>query len=255
MSLEVVQLPALSDNYMYFLRDEATGTNGVVDPSEAGPVLRHLASTELSLNFIMNTHHHHDHVGGNLELKSQTDAKVVGFAGDAHRIPGIDVELNEGDIFSLGESRAEVLFIPGHTLGHIAFHFREDKALFCGDTLFAMGCGRLFEGNPKMMWETLNKFKSLAPGCRVFCGHEYTENNAEFALGVDGDNEKLKKRQARVKELRAQGRPTVPSTLAEEFATNPFLRADEPSLKEFMKMSDETDLSVFTEIRKRKDQF
>ncbi len=249
-TVHVTQIPLLQDNYSYILRDEATGTVGVVDPSEAEPVLKAL---EGRLDFILLTHHHIDHVGGAEELRAKTGAKVVGFAGDAHRLPRVDVRVDEGGEFRLGQARARVFFIPGHTLGHIAYWFEESRALFCGDTLFTLGCGRLFEGTAEQMWNSLSKLRGLPDATRVFCGHEYTESNARFALHLDPSNEALARRAARVKDLRSQRRPTVPSTLVEERLTNPFLRADDPDLMRTLGLGDA--VAAFAEIRKRKDKF
>ena len=249
-TVHVTQIPLLQDNYSYILRDEATGTVGVVDPSEAEPVLKAL---EGRLDFILLTHHHIDHVGGAEELRAKTGAKVVGFAGDAHRLPRVDVRVDEGGEFRLGQARARVFFIPGHTLGHIAYWFEESRALFCGDTLFTLGCGRLFEGTAEQMWNSLSKLRGLPDATRVFCGHEYTESNARFALHLDPSNEALARRAARVKDLRSQRRPTVPSTLVEERLTNPFLRADDPSMK--ARWGGSTPAETFAALRAAKDNF
>jgi hydroxyacylglutathione hydrolase len=251
MGLVVSQIPALQDNYIYLIKDEATGLTAIVDPGEAEPALKVLDGEKL--DFILCTHHHHDHVGGVAALKAATGAKVVGYDGDAHRLPVVDVLVTDGQTFSLGESKAEVFFIPGHTLGHIAFWFEESRALFCGDTLFSLGCGRLFEGTADQMWTSLKRMRDLPDGTRVFCAHEYTESNARFALHLDPGNEALARRAARVKDLRAQARPTVPSTLGEERLTNPFLRADDRDLQRKVGFGDA--VAAFAEIRRRKDHF
>lgn len=250
-TVHIEQIPALQDNYVYLLTDEATGTVGVIDPSEAAPVLD--ALDEGRLDYILLTHHHWDHVGGVEELKELTKAKVVGFSGDAHRLPGVDLRVEDGGSFALGGATANVFFIPGHTLGHVAYWFEESRALFCGDTLFSLGCGRLFEGTAQQMWASLSKLRALPDGTRVFCAHEYTESNSRFALHLDPKNENLVQRAARVRELRAKGRPTVPSTMGEEKLTNPFLRADDPDLMRAVGLGDAE--ATFAEIRKRKDQF
>jgi hydroxyacylglutathione hydrolase len=250
--LLVTQLPALQDNYIYFLKDEATGKTAIVDPGEAGPVLGHLGDAKL--DYILCTHHHGDHVGGVDELREATGAKVVGYSGDAHRLPSPEITVEDGGTFRLGESVAKVFFIPGHTLGHVAFWFESARALFCGDTLFSLGCGRLFEGSASQMWASLSRLRSLPEATRVFCAHEYTQANAAFAVAVDPKNEALARRAARVTELRAEGRPTVPSILGEERLTNPFLRADDPDLQRAVGGLGDP-VATFAKIRERKDNF
>lgn len=253
--LEIREVPLLRDNYAYLLHDPATGTTGVIDPSEAGPVLEALDAAGWTLTHILNTHHHWDHTGGNVELKRRTGATVVGPKPDETRIPEIDETVDEGETFMLGKAKAEIFFIPGHTRGHIAFWFPESEALFCGDTLFLMGCGRLFEGTPEQMWSSLSKLRDLPDETRIYCGHEYTQANARFALTVEPDNAALKKRAEAVDVLRSQGKPTIPGTMAEERATNPFMRADQPSVAERMSLSGSDPAAVFAEVRRRKDRF
>lgn len=249
--IEIVQVPALKDNYIYLLRDEATGRRAVIDPGEAAPILEELG--DQTLDYILITHHHWDHVDGVLEVKERTGAKVVGFADDSPRIPGFDLAVKDGAPFELGESRAKVLHIPGHTLGQVAYWFEDSRAVFPGDTLFTLGCGRLFEGTAEQMWSSLQRLRGLPDVTRLFCAHEYTESNARFAVEIDPGNERLLQRAARTRELRALGRPTVPSTLGEERLTNPFLRADDPELQRRLGSSDAQ--SAFAEIRRRKDHF
>jgi hydroxyacylglutathione hydrolase len=253
--MQIALVPLLTDNYGYLLHDPASGATAIVDPSEAGPVLAAAEARGWRLSHILNTHHHADHSGGNLGLKQATGAAVVGPAPDRARIPGIDIALDEGGRFRLGDAEAEILFIPGHTKGHIAFHFRGERALFCGDTLFSLGCGRMFEGTAPMMWASLDKLRRLPPETRVFCGHEYTAANARFAVSIDPANQALRRREREIAELRAQDKPTIPSTMGEERAANPFLRADDPALAAAVGLPDAPPAEVFGEIRRRKDNF
>ncbi len=253
--LEVHQIPVLNDNYVYLARCRATGATGVVDPAVAEPVLAEAERLGWRITHILNTHHHGDHTGGNLEIKQATGCTIVGPKADRDRIPGIDVEVDEGDRYTMGEAEAEVFFVPGHTRGHIAYWFAESDALFCGDTLFALGCGRLFEGAPAQMWDSLSKLKRLPKTAKVYCAHEYTQANARFALSVDAANDRLKARAEEIDRLRAAGTPTVPSTLGEELATNPFLRADAPDLAAQLGLSGADPVEVFAEVRGRKDRF
>jgi len=254
MTLEIQQIPALRDNYIYLLREPKSGAVGAVDPSVAAPVLAALQQRGLKLTHVINTHHHPDHTGGNLELKAATGAIVVGPLADKGRIPGIDVAVGDGDTFQFGDEAATVYDVPGHTRGHIAYWFKDSQALFSGDTLFLMGCGRLFEGTPQQMWRSLGKLKALPPATRVYCGHEYTQANARFALTVEPKNADLVARAKRVDELRAAGQSTVPGTMADELATNPFLRADVPDLQRAMGAPGDP-VATFAAIRKAKDNF
>lgn len=254
-TLEIELVPCLKDNYAYLLRDIGTEAVGVVDPSEAEPVLKALDRRGWKLTHILNTHHHWDHTGGNPALKVKTSAVVVGPKPDENRIPEIDVALAEGERWKLGTAEAQIIFVPGHTRGHIAFWFPESKAVFCGDTLFAIGCGRLFEGTPRQMWTSLGKLRALPPETRVYCGHEYTQANARFALTVEPANATLRARAAAVDAARAKGLPTIPSTIGEERETNPFLRADQKSLAEEVGLPAADPVTVFTEVRRRKDRF
>jgi hydroxyacylglutathione hydrolase len=253
--LSIELLPIFSDNYVYLLHEAGRGTTGVVDPGAAEPVLARLGEIGWQLDWILSTHHHQDHTGGNLELKRKTGCRIAGPARERDAIPGIDLELREGDRFELGDASAAVLETPGHTRGHISYWFEADAAVFCADTLFALGCGRVFEGTPPQMWASLSKLAALPGPTRVYCGHEYTLSNARFAVTVDPDNAALKRRAAEIEELRAAGRPTIPSTLAVELETNPFLRAGDPAIRRGLGLTGASDAEVFAEIRRRKDQF
>ncbi|HTH15145.1 MAG TPA: hydroxyacylglutathione hydrolase [Magnetospirillum sp.] len=252
----IEQIPVLADNYVYLLHDEAGGATAAVDPAVAGPVLDALKRRGWTLTHILNTHHHGDHTGANLELKAATGAQVVGPRKDSARIPGIDVQVGEGDSFLLGGVAVMVLETPGHTSGHIAYWVPEAKALFCGDTLFSLGCGRLFEGTAAQMWMSLAKLRDLPGDTKVFCAHEYTASNGRFARLVERDNPDLAARVEQVARLRAANRPTVPSLLSEERAANPFLRADQPSVARAVGLEPGGDpVRVFAELRRRKDVF
>jgi hydroxyacylglutathione hydrolase len=254
--LIVEQIPVLADNYVYLAHEPESGATAAVDPAVAEPVLTAVAERGWRLSHILNTHHHGDHTGGNLELKRATGAVVVGARKDSARIPGIDAEVGEGETFLLGHAAAMVFETPGHTSGHIAFWFPESDALFCGDTLFSLGCGRLFEGTAEQMWASLRKLRDLPGETRVFCAHEYTAANGRFARLVERDNPALLARLDQVARLRAASQPTVPSPLAEERACNPFLRADDPALARAVGMDRGADPArVFAELRRRKDVF
>ena len=253
--LEIVQVPVLQDNYVYLAHEPASGATAVIDPAVAPPVLEAARRRHWRITHILNTHNHGDHVGGNLAIQEATGCRIVGFAPDSHRIPGITDRIADGDRVRLGEAEAEVIFVPGHTSGHIAYFFREDRALFCGDTLFALGCGRLFEGTPQQMWPSLEKLRRLPDDTRVYCAHEYTLSNARFALTIEQDNEALAERSRQVKALRDRDTPTVPSLLGEEKATNPFLRADEASVARAVGLAGADPVVVFAEVRRRKDNF
>ena len=253
--LTITQIPVLTDNYIYLINDQVSGETAVIDPALAQPVLDVLENKGWRLSYILNTHHHWDHVGGNLELKQKTGCKIIAAQADRDRIPGIDRGVGEDDVISLGQHQARVISTPGHTRGHIVYHFAEDGALFCGDTLFVMGCGRLFEGTPEQMWNSLQKLKALPPSTRIYCTHEYTQTNGRFALSVEPDNRQLQEKMIEVQQLRAENKPTVPSTIEQESATNPFFRADSISIQKTLGLESQSPVHVFTELRKRKDSF
>ena len=253
--LDIVQIPVLSDNYVYLAHDTASGATLVVDPAEAAPVVAAAEARGWRLTHILNTHHHGDHTGANLELKAAYGLTIVGAGHDAARIPGIDVRVGDGDSYDFAGHRAQVMAVPGHTTGHIAYYFADSDALFCGDTLFALGCGRVFEGTMDQMWRSLSALRALPDDTRVYCAHEYTQANARFALSVDGDNAALVQRAAEIDSLRAAGRPTVPSALGEEKRTNPFLRADDPALAAAVGLAAADPVAVFAEVRGLKDRF
>lgn len=253
--LQIEQIPCLNDNYVYLIHEPVQDLTAVVDPAETAPVLAALAAHGWRLTHILNTHHHYDHVGGNLELKAATGCRIVGPRADRERIPGIEDEVADGDTYAFGASTANVFDVPGHTRGHIAYWFSEDAALFCGDTLFALGCGRLFEGTPVQMWDSLSKLRALPGDTRVFCAHEYTQSNGRFALSVEPGNAALVARMQDVDRRRAAQQPTVPSRLAEELATNPFLRPDSVEIQQNVGLPGAPLAEVFGATRARKDTF
>ena len=255
MTIEISQFPCLSDNYGYLVRDKASGAVAAIDTPDAQAINTVLAEKGWRLTHILNTHWHPDHAGGNVALKERWACRIFAPAGEFAKIPGADTPVREGDIVALGETKARVIDTPGHTSGHIIYYFDADNAAFVGDTIFALGCGRLFEGTPEEMWSSLSKVAALPSDTKLYCAHEYTLANARFAVTVDPENAALKKRVCEVEEMRARGEPTVPTTLSEECATNPFLRAEDGGLKHAIGMEGESALAVFAEIRKRKDRF
>lgn len=254
-ALEIEIIPALSDNYVYLVREPDSGVVAVIDPAEAEPVERALAAKGWTLTHILNTHHHNDHIGGNAALVKAHGATLIGPRAETGRIPGMDVTVGEGDTVALGDQTATVYETPGHTSGHISFHFPDSAALFCGDTLFAVGCGRMFEGTPEQFWASLEKLRGLPDDTRIYCGHEYTQSNARFARSVLPDSEALRTRAEAIDRLRAGGRRTIPSTIGEEKRTNPFLMADDPAFATSIGQAGAPPSAVFAETRRRKDSF
>jgi hydroxyacylglutathione hydrolase len=250
-NVEIEIVPCLSDNYAYLVK--LGEWCAVVDPSEPGPVAAALAAQGWTLTHILNTHHHLDHTGGNLALKQEFGAKVVGPGKDAARIPGLDIGVDEASGWAFGGLTVGVLEVPAHTRGAITFVIEGNA--FTGDTLFAMGCGRLFEGDPAMMWASLSKLMTLPDATKIYCGHEYTQNNGRFALTLEPGNMALAARMAEVGAARARGLTTMPSTMALEKATNPFLRLGSAEIRASLGMEKDGDVAVFGEIRKRKDSF
>ncbi len=255
--MKIVQIPLLRDNYGYLIVCQRTHTAAIIDPSEAEPVLRRIEQDKVALKAILNTHHHRDHTGGNEGLLASGKLEVYGHKSDAGRIPGLTRAVDEGDIIEIGDLRGVVLFIPGHTTGHVGYLF--DGNLFCGDTLFTAGCGRLFEGTPEQMRASLEKLMELPDQTKVYCGHEYTESNLRFAITLEPKNRKLMSRFEKVQGLRARGVSTVPSTLEEEKQTNPFLRWDSKEIQANLKAHSANlrldPVSVFAKVRQLKDSF
>ena len=253
--LEIYQIPCLQDNYGFLVHDPETGATATIDTPEVAPINQALAAKGWRLTHILNTHHHFDHAGGNEELKAQWNCQVVGAAIDAERIPGIDVALADGDTLTLGSKQARIIEVPGHTSGHIAYYFAADEVAFVGDTLFALGCGRLFEGTPEQMSESLGKIMALPDAATVYFAHEYTEANAAFAVTMEPANPALQQRVKEIQSLRAAGKPTVPTSIGLERATNPFVRSDSAELQAVLNLSGADVVAVFAETRRRKDHF
>lgn len=253
--LEVHMFACLEDNYGFLIHDPLSGFTACVDTPEVEPTLRALAEKGWELSHILNTHHHFDHAGGNLELKEKTDCIIIGARKDAQRIPGIDIQMGNGDIYLFGQHEMTILETPGHTVGHVIYYFADSAIAFVGDTLFSMGCGRLFEGTAEQMWESLQVLSEL-PGCtKVYAAHEYTESNARFAITIEPNNRDLVNRIAEIKRLRANKKPTLPTSIAIEKLTNPFLRPDSADIRQTIGMPNASDEEVFAEIRARKDKF
>lgn len=255
MPLELVTVPCLTDNYAYLIHDPETGQTAVIDVPEPGPILAALEAHQWRLTDILITHHHADHIQGVDALRAQTRAIVVGAAADAHRLPRLDLAVTEHDTVSIGRDVARVIDVPGHTLGHIAFHFPDSRLCFTADSLMAGGCGRLFEGTARQMHASLAKLAQLPPETLICSGHEYTAANLRFAATLEPGNPHLISRIEAVAAKRADGHPTVPVPLEDELATNPYLRAHLPALKTAVGLPDADDVTVFAEIRARKDKF
>lgn len=254
-ALTVHQFPCLGDNYGYLIHDEENDLTAAIDTPEASKIEAALKEKGWKLTHILNTHHHLDHAGGNEELKRKWGCIIVGSKTDAARIPGIDEQVGDGDTYTFGNHKAKVLDVSGHTQGHIAYYFEADQILFSGDALFALGCGRLFEGSAEQMWTSLQKLIALPDETTVYCAHEYTQSNAKFALTVEPQNSELQARVKDINDLRTANKPTVPSNLGVEKRTNPFLRPMSSDLQETLGMRSASLVEVFAETRHRKDNF
>ena len=239
--MKIQIIPCLKDNYSYLIIDEKSNIACVVDPSEAEPIIKYLEDTQIKLKFILNTHHHYDHVGGNKRLKEKYGASVVGYKGDKERIPEIDILVSDQETWVYENFEAKIIHIPGHTIGHICFYFYKNESVFTGDTLFSLGCGRIFEGTYEQMFDSLMKLKELPENTKIFCGHEYTLQNSNFCLAHDSSNLKLKEKIIKIKKKLEKGLPTMPTTLNEEIQCNIFLKAK--------------DVETFSKLRDLKDNF
>ena len=253
MKIEII--PCLNDNYSYLIHDEISNTVAIVDPSEFIPCDTIISKNYKKLDFILNTHHHYDHVGGNEELKKKYNSKVLGFENDKNRIPQIDTVLKDNQEFKIGALNFTTIFIPGHTRGHVAFYFKKERVVFSGDTLFSLGCGRVFEGTYKQMFQSLNKLKNLPGETKVYCGHEYTFNNLEFCLKFNPNNDFLKKKKDDIKLSLKNKKPTIPSTIADEIKANIFFRVNDPDIKKAINLENSPDIEIFTKLRDLKDNF
>jgi hydroxyacylglutathione hydrolase len=255
MALEVFQFPTRSDNYGVLIHDKATEATASIDAPDAEQILAALHTMGWTLTHVLITHHHHDHTAGNEVLRRMTGCTIVGPAAEARSIPGIDIEVKEGDIVEIGTARATVIATPGHTRGHVSYYFPDDKLVFVGDTLFSMGCGKLLEGDAQTMWHSLVKLMMLPPDTMLYCGHEYTANNARFALTIEPENAALQARAREVTRLTEEGKPSLPTSIEQELKTNPFLRASSPAIQKRLEMEGREPWEIFGEIRKRKDRF
>ena len=257
--IDIIKIPVLSDNYTYLIIDKKSKVSACIDPAVFLDVQKVLEARNIRPNFILNTHHHSDHIGGNIELKKKHDCKIIGNFFDKERIPGIDIQLKENDIFKIGESSFTVIETSGHTIGHICFYFNERKILFSGDTLFYAGCGRLFEGTPEDMLFSMDRYKELPSDTLVYCGHEYTESNLKFAMTVEPHNEEILKALKEVQKSRSINKPSLPSRIDIELKINPFMRCRESSVIEAAEKYSKRKLGntaeILGEIRNWKDNF
>jgi len=252
--LNVDILQCLKDNYSFIIHDTETNTVAVVDPSEFEPVNNFIKKKFKKIDYILNTHHHFDHTGGNLDLKKIYNAKIIGFKKDEKRIPGIDIKLSDNENFKLGNIDFKIFFIPGHTSGHVCFYSKNEKVVFTGDTLFSLGCGRIFEGTHLEMLKSLNLIKKLPADTKIYCGHEYTQKNLDFCIKYEINN-KLKAKKKWIKSRLHQKQATIPVTIKEELNTNIFLRCDNSVVKKSLDMENSTELEVFKKLRDLKDVF
>ena len=252
MKIEII--PCLSDNYSYLIYEKLTNTVSIVDPSEFSACDKTIKKYK-KLDYILNTHHHADHVDGNIELKKKYNSKILGFSGDNKRIPGIDISLNDNQNQKIGNLEFKVIFIPGHTKGHIAFYFEKEKIIFTGDTLFSLGCGRIFEGTYVDMLSSRNKLKIRPSEIKVYCGHEYTKTNLNFCLKYDPKNSFLKEKSVEINSKLKSNLPTIPTTIGEELKTNIFLRCGDSNVKQALNLKDASDQEIFTKLRDLKDTF
>ena len=253
--LKVNIISCLQDNYSYIIHDTNTDVVGVIDPSEFSPIDNYIKKKLNKINFILNTHHHFDHTGGNLQLKKKYDSKIVGSAKDGEKISDIDIKLNHNDIFKFGSVEFKTILVPGHTNGHICFYSEKEKVIFTGDTLFSLGCGKVFEGTHLQMLESLNHIKHLPKDTSIYCGHEYTKKNLDFCIKYEINNSKLEEKKKWVTSKLSKKEPTIPVTVEEELNTNIFLRCDVLSVKKSLGMENSSEVEIFKKLRDLKDSF
>jgi len=253
--LNVNLIKCLSDNYSYIIFNPISKKAIIIDPAEANPLIDAITELNLNLEYILITHHHQDHVDGNIELKNKFNCQIVGFADDSNRIPGIDIMIKDKEIFNFEDEEIQLNFSPGHTSGHVFYYFKKNKLAFVGDVVFTLGCGRIFEGTAKDMYRSVMKIKSLPDEVKIFCGHEYTENNLKFCLEYDQNNDHLTKRATKIKSLRSKGLPTVPTTILDEKQTNIFFRCDDKEISQKISLEGHSEERVFKKLRELKDKF
>jgi hydroxyacylglutathione hydrolase len=254
-ALQIYQFPCLSDNFGVLIHDPDAQVTASIDAPEADKVTAALQAKGWKLTHILTTHHHADHTGGNAQLKAATGCKIVGPRNEAAKVPGIDEKVGDGDAFAFGTHQIQVLDTPGHTAGHVTYVIPSAKVAFVGDTLFSLGCGRVIEGTPQLMWQSLQKLMALPKETSVYCGHEYTQANAKFALTIEPDSPALQKRAREVDAMRAEGKATLPTTIGLELETNPFLRPHVPAIQKRLGMEGRAEWEIFAEIRERKNKF
>jgi len=253
MKIEII--PCLNDNYSYIIIDEKNKKTCVIDPSESKPIINFLKKKNLKLDYILNTHHHYDHVGGNTELKKKYKSKIIGFEKDNKRIPEIDTLVKDEEIWKEDNFEAKIMHIPGHTLGHICFYFYKENNLFTGDTLFSLGCGKIFEGTYEQMFSSLEKIKKLPLETKIYCGHEYTLQNSRFCIQYDKDNKNLIKKIDQINKKMKNNSPTIPSTLEDELKSNIFLRSNNKKIQTNLNINNDSPLATFSKLRDLKDNF
>jgi|TARA_B110000211_G_C13925481_1_gene484733 hydroxyacylglutathione hydrolase len=253
--LNIDIIPCLQDNYSFVVQDTETNTVAVVDPSEFKPIDNFIAKTFKKIDYIFNTHHHFDHTGGNLDLQKKYKSKIIGFKKDEKRIPGINIKISDNENFKLGNIDFKIFFIPGHTSGHICFYSKNEKVIFTGDTLFSLGCGRVFEGTYLEMLKSLNLIKKLPIDTRIYCGHEYTKKNLDFCIKYEINSDGLKEKKKWITSRLNQKKPTIPVTIKEELDTNIFLRCNTSSVKKSLSMENSSEVEIFKKLRELKDSF
>tara|TARA_B100000287_G_C20613466_1_gene772996 strand:+ start:853 stop:1614 length:762 start_codon:yes stop_codon:yes gene_type:complete len=253
--MEIKIIKCLNDNYSYIIFNKETLISAVIDPSEADPIIHEINKNKFNLKYILNTHHHYDHVGGNEKLKEKYNCKIVGFEKDKNRIPGIDIGLNDNQTWKNELFECKILHIPGHTSGHICIYIKELNALFTGDTLFSLGCGRIFEGTYDEMYKSLNKLKKFPKNTKIYCGHEYTKKNSDFCFSIDKENSKLLNKIKKIKKDIQNGNPTIPTILSDEIECNIFLRTDNLKIQKQIGVNSNNPIETFTKLRDLKDNF